>query len=94
MGEISSETQAIVDAVMDLTRVTIALNGEFKTKSEAMRRLSALDIPPVRIAAILAVPPADVRSALAKERKRVSRSGDVGAGDSSTTATEGAASNG
>lgn len=94
MRDISPETQAIVDAVMDLTRVTIALNGEFKTKSEAMRRLSALDIPAVRIAAILAVPPADVRSALAKERKRITRSGEAVAGDSSMIATEGAASNG
>lgn len=94
MRDISQETQAIVDAVTDLTRVTIALHGEFKTKSEAMRRLSALDIPAVRIAAILAVPPADVRSALAKERKRVTRSADHVAGDSSTLATEEAASNG
>jgi hypothetical protein len=51
----------------------MALSGDFKTKSEAMRRLGALEIPPVRIAAILAVPAADVRSALAKERKRESR---------------------
>jgi len=94
MRDISQETQAIVDAVTDLTRVTIALNGEFKTKSEAMRRLSALDIPAVRIAAILAVPPADVRSALAKERKRVTRSEVPVAADSPTLATEDATSNG
>ena len=94
MRDSSEETQAIVDAVMDLTRVTIALHGEFKTKSEAMRRLNALDIPAVRIAAILAVPPADVRSALAKERKRVSRSADVVAGDSPLLATEETTSNG
>ena len=94
MRDTSEDTQAIVDAVMDLTRVTIALHGEFKTKSEAMRRLSALDIPSVRIAAILAVSPADVRSALAKERKRASRSAEVVVGDSSMLATEEGTSNG
>jgi hypothetical protein len=94
MRETSEETQAIVDAVMDLTRVTIALHGDFKTKSEAMRRLSALDIPAVRIAAILAVPPADVRSALAKERKRVSRSADGVAADPSMPASVEGTSNG
>lgn len=35
----------IVEAINDLTRVTIALNGGFGTKSEAVRRMAALSIP-------------------------------------------------
>jgi len=92
MAEISGETKAIVDAIMDLTRVTIALNGQFKNKSDAVRCLGALDIPPVRIAVLLGVPAPDVRSALAKERKRVSRTADVVI--ENTKAAEGGVSDG
>jgi hypothetical protein len=50
--------------------VTIALNGGFGTKSEAVRRMAALSIPSGRIAAILAMPQPDVASILAKEKKK------------------------
>jgi hypothetical protein len=60
----------IVDAIQDLTRVTLALHGGFASKSEAIRRLSGLSIPPARIAALLAMPTGDVHSALAKAKKR------------------------
>jgi len=64
-----ADESAIVDAINDLTRVTIALHGDFSSKSDAIRRLAELSIPPVRIAAILAMQPNDVRSVLAKARK-------------------------
>jgi len=70
MSEKNNESPAIVDAINDLTRVTLAIHGKFASKSEAMRKLAELAIPPSRIAAILAVPTSEVTSALAKARKR------------------------
>lgn len=61
---------AIVEAIHDLTRVTIALSGQVSTKSDAIRKLTELSIPPARIAAILAMPLKDVTSFLTKEKKR------------------------
>jgi hypothetical protein len=60
----------IVEAINDLTRVTIALSGSFGSKSEAVRRLHELAIPSGRIAAILAMPQGDVASIIAKARKK------------------------
>jgi hypothetical protein len=68
--------QAIVDAINDLTRVTIALSGKMTTKSEAIRKLSELGIPPGRIAAILAMKTPDVSSVISKEKKKTSKGGD------------------
>ena len=65
----------IVDAINYLTRVTIALHGGFESKSDAVRRLSELSIPAGRVAAILAMPPGDVHSAIAKA-KRAGKLGD------------------
>ena len=70
MGDRNSDLQDIVDAINDLTRVTIALNGKFGSKSEAVRRLSELSIPPSRIAAVLAMPIGDVSSAISKAKKK------------------------
>lgn len=64
------QNDPIVEAITDLTRVMIALHGDFKSKSEAIRALDALSIPATRIAAILAMKPSDVTSALAKAKKR------------------------
>ena len=61
---------AIVEAIHDLTRVTIALSGQANTKSDAIRKLTDLSIPPARVAAILAMPLKDVTSFLSKEKKR------------------------
>lgn len=72
-----AETDLVVAAIQDLTRVTIALSGTFTSKSDAMRRLAELSIPVTRIAAILAVPPNDVRSALSKARKRNTPGKDI-----------------
>lgn len=71
MPELSSDPRAIVDAIQDLTRVTLAVHGTFASRSDTIRHLSELSILPGRIAAILATPPGDVHSALAKAKKRV-----------------------
>lgn len=63
----------VVQAINDLTRVTIALHGDFSSKSEAIRRLAELAVPANRIAAILAMQTSDVSSALAKARKSEQR---------------------
>lgn len=60
----------IVQAINDLTRVTLALHGGFGSKSEAVRRMSDLAIPPARIAAIMAMPTKDVSSILSQDKKR------------------------
>jgi hypothetical protein len=73
-----ADDNAIVNAINDLTRVTLALHGDFSSKSDAIRRLAELSIPPARIAAILAVQANDVRSVLAKARK-IERRDSVGA---------------
>lgn len=65
----------LVDAINDLTRVMIALNGGFASKAEAIRRLHDLSIPSRRIAAILAVDQNDVTSAIAKSKKSAKASG-------------------
>ncbi len=65
----TDEARAIVDAINDLTRVTLALHGDFDSRAEAVRRLHELGVPAGRIAAILAVPANDVRSTLTKARK-------------------------
>lgn len=59
----------VVDAINDLTRVIIALQGGFSNRSETIRKLSELKIPPSRIAAILAIDTKDVTSVLAKSKK-------------------------
>ena len=43
----------VVDAIHDLTRVIIALNGNFASQAEAVRKLNDLSIPSGRIAAKL-----------------------------------------
>lgn len=62
-------SQDIVEAINDLTRVTIALNASFASKSEAIRRLHELSIPTGRIAALLGMKPSDVASSIAKLKK-------------------------
>ena len=61
----------VVDAINDLTRVILALQGNFTSKAEVIRRLDELSVPPNRIAAILAMDAKDVRSSLAKARKKM-----------------------
>jgi hypothetical protein len=60
----------VVAAIQDLTRVTIAVSGQFESRSEAVRKLHELSIPASRIAAILAMEVKDVTSAISKHKKR------------------------
>lgn len=73
-----SPNKDVVEAVNDLTRVIIALMGDFGSKAETVRRLNELAIPYGRIAAILAMNPRDVASTLAKAKKKASRSTSEG----------------
>jgi hypothetical protein len=58
-----------VAAINDLIRVVIALSGKFGSKSDAIRKLNDLGIPPTRIAAILTMEPKDVTSVISKAKK-------------------------
>lgn len=62
-------SEEIVAAINDLTRVTIALNGGFASKSEGIRRLHELSIPSGRIAALLGMKQSDVGSVITKLKK-------------------------
>jgi hypothetical protein len=62
--------EPVVQAIHDLTRVIIALQGGFGSQSEAVRRLDGLSIPAGRIAPILAMRVNDVSSIIAKQRKK------------------------
>ncbi len=64
------EPNDIVDAIQDLTRVTLALSDSFGSKAETIRRLNELSIPSSRIAAILQMNLKDVTSTLSKAKKR------------------------
>ena len=58
------------EAILDLTRVTLAVSGNVTSKNDAIRKLADLSIPPSRIALILALPVERVTSALSKARKK------------------------
>lgn len=78
MAQKNSETQEIVEAIQDLTRVILALNEQTNNKSDIIRKLSAYSIPPSRIASLLGMKSKDVTSALAKAKKQVrSRNGSA-----------------
>ncbi len=66
-------SQQIVDAINDLTRVTVAINGGFSSQAEAVRKLNQLSIPSGRIAAILAMKQSDVASIISKDKKKGSK---------------------
>ena len=69
-------SQEIVEAINDLTRVTIAVNNKFATKAEAVRALHLLAIPSGRIASILAMKQTDVGSAISKFKRKGAKNGD------------------
>jgi DNA-directed RNA polymerase subunit F len=62
----------IVDAINDLSRIILAVNG-IVSKSDAIRRLNSLSIPPSRIADILSMDQKDVTSVLSKDKKKLIR---------------------
>jgi hypothetical protein len=59
----------VVNAINDLTRVMIALNGKFVTKADAVRGLYELAIPPTRIGAILAMEPKAVHTVISRMKQ-------------------------
>lgn len=65
----NGNNEEVVSAINDLTRVIIALNGGFSSKSEAVRKLYELSIPSGRIASILAMTQPDVASIISKAKK-------------------------
>jgi hypothetical protein len=59
----------VVDAINDLTRVTLALHPGYTSKADAVRRLSELGIPAGRIAGLLGMNSKDVSSLVTKLKK-------------------------
>jgi hypothetical protein len=83
---VANDVQAVVDAVNDLTTVVIAMQGNFGSKADVVRRLADLPIPPVRIAAILAMPQNQVHSVLTKARKKTTNADLASEGENGPTA--------
>lgn len=65
----------VVQAINDLTRVVIAMNPQFETKSDAIRKLHEAGVEPPRIAAILGMPSKDVSSVITRDRKKKAKGG-------------------
>lgn len=82
----ANDVQAVVDAVNDLTRVVIAIQGNFGSKADVVRRLADLSIPPVRIAAILAMPQNQAHSVLTKARQKTNNADLASEGENGPTA--------
>jgi DNA-directed RNA polymerase specialized sigma24 family protein len=83
---VANDLRAVVDAVHDLTRVVIAIQGNFGSKADVVRRLADLSIPPARIAAILDMPQNQVHSVLTKARKKTKNTDSPGEGENGSTA--------
>jgi hypothetical protein len=75
--ELGEAPNPVVEAINDLTRVTIALHGDFVSKAEAVRRLSELSIPAGRIAAILAMDVSHVHTYLARAKKAAAKTAEA-----------------
>ena len=69
-----TERELLADAVCDLTRVILALQGNFPSRADAVRKLLTLSIPPVRVAKLLGVDVTAVTAIVAKDKKRNGRS--------------------
>ena len=69
MPEKQVELRDVVDAINDLARINIAVSGKFESRNDAVRALLDLSIPPARVAAILAMPPKQVWSVIAKAKR-------------------------
>jgi DNA-directed RNA polymerase specialized sigma24 family protein len=64
------EFQQVVDAILDLTRITLATSERFESRADAIRQLSEMSVPPARLAAIFNIPTKDVTSVLSRARKK------------------------
>ena len=62
--------KTVVDAIQDLTRITLALSDKVESKSDIVRKLNALSVSSTRIASLLAMNPKDVTSIISKHRKK------------------------
>lgn len=62
--------ESLAAAIQDLTRVMIALTADAESKASLIRRLSDLEIPPPRVAALLGVPTKQVHAELTKAKAR------------------------
>ena len=60
---------ALIEAVNDLTRVTLAMHSNGESKMELIRRLHRTAMSPTRIASLLSMAPKDVTSITSKLRK-------------------------
>ena len=69
MAELT-DFREVVDVIRDLTRVTLAVSGQFESQADAIRRLSELGIAPTRLGALLGVPTKSIHAELSKAKKR------------------------
>jgi hypothetical protein len=67
----AADQEELVEAIRDLTRVMLALHGDFPSTAEAVRRLTAMSIPPSRVAVLLGMKVKDVTTYTARERKKL-----------------------
>ncbi len=69
MSTTISDSAEVIEAIRDLTRVFLASNPDLTSKSEMIRKLESVSIPPNRIALLLGMKTKDVTSALIKAKK-------------------------
>jgi hypothetical protein len=69
MNKTNAENKELIEAIRDLARIQLAVNGEFKSKSEIIRKLHSLSISPSRIALLLDMKLNDVTSAINKAKQ-------------------------
>ena len=65
-----TDQDALIEAIRDLTRVIIALNGQSSSKSDIVRKLDSVSMSPTRIAWLLEMKPKDVTSIISRARKK------------------------
>ena len=73
----SEGADSVVEAIRDLTRVTLAVHGDFPTRSHAIRSLNDMGIPGPRIALIMNMKSGDVASVIAKGQKKEKKEADA-----------------
>lgn len=69
----ADENSDVVEAVRDLTRVLVALHGNFDSRAAAIRALSDMGLRPSSIATIFDVKTKDVTSVISKANKRAKK---------------------
>ena len=69
MSKTLSANDELIETIRDLTRVFLASNPELTSKSEIIRKLDSVSIPPSRISLLLSMKVKDVTSVLSKAKK-------------------------